>query len=124
MNMNDAATLLVAWIAGLLMGSVFFGGLWWTVRKGLVSQHPALWFIGSLILRMSLVLTGFYLITRHGNWQLLLSCLLGFIVARIAVMRLTISSVAPDSLLSEPSVVSVEKSRLPNTDAKESARAS
>lgn len=122
--MIEAVTLLLAGIGGLVMGAVFFGGLWWTVRKGVASQNPALWFIGSLILRMSLVLPGFYLISRHGNWQLLVSCLLGFIVARVVVLRLTLNSVPPGNNLSEPRVTTLRETRLHAPDAKESHHAS
>ena len=38
-------------IPGLVLGGVFFGGLWWTVQKGFASPRPALWFLGSLLLR-------------------------------------------------------------------------
>ena len=86
--MNEFLILAEALAAGLLLGAFFFGGLWWTVRKGVSSKHPALWFPGSLLLRMSLVLVGFYFAGR-GNWQRLVACLLGFIIARFCVMRLT-----------------------------------
>jgi len=86
--MNEFLILAVALAAGLLLGAVFFGGLWWTVRKGVSSKHPALWFLGSMLLRMGMVLLGFYFVGR-GNWQRLVSCLLGFIIARFCVMRLT-----------------------------------
>lgn len=86
--MNEPATLLLAWFAGLLLGAVFFGGLWWTVRKGIVSRYAPLWFLGSLIVRMSIVLAGFYLV-GGGHWQRLLACLLGFFIARFLVMRHT-----------------------------------
>jgi F1F0 ATPase subunit 2 len=86
--MNEFSGRVLALAAGLLLGSVFFGGLWWTVRKGVSSTHPALWFLGSLLLRMGLVLVGFYFVGR-GSWQRLVACLLGFIVARFIVMRLT-----------------------------------
>ena len=75
-------------MAGLLLGVFFFGGLWWTVGKGVSSKQPALWFFGSMLLRMSLTLAGFYFIGR-GHWQRLLLSLLGFFVARLAVMWLT-----------------------------------
>jgi len=39
-------------------------------------------------MRMSLVLVGFYFV-GHGNWQRMLFCLLGFVMARIVVDRLT-----------------------------------
>jgi F1F0 ATPase subunit 2 len=80
--------LILALAAGLLLGAFFLGGLWWTVRKGVSSRSPALWFLVSMLLRMSIVLLGFYFV-GHGNWQRLVSCLLGFMIARFCVMRLT-----------------------------------
>ena len=91
--MNENLTLALAWLAGGVLGVVFFGGLWWTVRKGLSSQQPALWFLGSLLLRMSLTLAGFYFVGR-GHWQRLLLCLLGFVMARVVVTWLTRSPAA------------------------------
>ena len=81
-------TLVLALVAGLLLGAIFFGGLWWTVRKGVSSQQPALWFFGSLLLRMSIALAGFYFVWR-GHWERLLLCLLGFVMARLVVTWLT-----------------------------------
>ena len=89
--MNETLTLLLAGVAGLLLGAFFFGGLWWTVRKGASSQRSALWFFGSFVLRTSLVLAGFYLVGR-ADWQPLLACLLGFVMARPLVTWLTRSS--------------------------------
>lgn len=86
--MNEYLILALAWLSGLALGGIFFGGLWWTVRKGLSSQHPALLFFGSMALRMGFALAGFYFI-GHGNWQRLLLCLLGFVMARLVVTRLT-----------------------------------
>ena len=86
--MNDFLFLVLALAAGLLLGAIFFGGLWWTVRKGVFSKSPALWFLGSMWLRMGIALAGFYFVGR-GDWQRLATCLLGFIIARFIVMRLT-----------------------------------
>jgi len=88
MTMNDFLSLIPALGAGLLLGSVFFGGLWWTVRKGLLSKRPALWFLGSLLLRIGFVLVGFYVVSG-GHWDRLLACFLGFIAVRFVVTRLT-----------------------------------
>ena len=84
--MNEFLILAVALAAGFLLGAFFFGGLWWTVRKGVSSKLPALWFLGSLLLRMSLVLVGFYFVGR-GDWHRLVACLLGFVIARFWVFR-------------------------------------
>lgn len=88
MIMNDVTVLAFALLAGALLGALFFGGLWWTVRRGAVSRSPALWFIGSGLLRTGLTLAGFYFASA-GQWQRLLLCLIGFAMARLVVMRLT-----------------------------------
>jgi F1F0 ATPase subunit 2 len=83
--MNEA--LVLAGLAGAVLGAIFFGGLWWTVRHGMAAPRPALWFLGSLLLRMSIALFGFYFVTG-GRWERLLACLLGFLAARFVVTRL------------------------------------
>ena len=89
--MNEGLLLALALSAGLLLGVMFFGGLWWTVRRGVASERPAFWFFGSLLLRMSIALAGFYFVSG-GHWERLLLCLVGFVVARLMVMGLTRSS--------------------------------
>jgi F1F0 ATPase subunit 2 len=86
--MIEIPGLLLAFLAGGALGGIFFGGLWWTVRKGLSSKQPALWFVPSLLLRMSIVLAGLYFVA-HGRWQRLLLCLFGFVIARLLVKWLT-----------------------------------
>ena len=86
--MNETLMLVLAWAAGGGLGAVFFGGLWWTIHKGASSKQPALWFFASLLVRMSIALAGFYFVGRW-HWERLVVCLLGFILARLAVMRLT-----------------------------------
>jgi F1F0 ATPase subunit 2 len=88
MTMNDTLMLALAWMAGGVFGTIFFGGLWWTVRRGVSSRRPALWFLGSALLRMGIALAGFYFVGR-GHWERLLGCLLGFVMARLVVMWLT-----------------------------------
>lgn len=87
--MNELLFMIVALITGALLGIVFFGGLWLTVRKAIASKTPALWFLGSIILRIGIVLVGFYLIMQRGSWLIGLLCLLGFIAGRVIVVRLT-----------------------------------
>ena len=89
--MTELLPLALAFVAGLLLSAFYFGGLWWTVRKGVVSKHPALWFSGSMLLRTSIVLVGFYFVGR-GQWERLVACLLGFVVARVLVTWLTRSA--------------------------------
>jgi len=86
--MFELLSLAPPFAAGLVLGAIFFGGLWWTVRRGLGAAQPALWFFGGLLLRMGVVLYGFYLVGGT-EWQRWLMCLSGFVAARLAVHRLT-----------------------------------
>ena len=91
--MSDLLTLTMAFGAGLVLGAFFFGGLWWTVRRGVSSKRPATMFLCSQLLRTGIAVTGFYIVSR-GNWKRLLLCLIGFVVARVLVTWLTRPSTA------------------------------
>ena len=79
---------LGALLAGGALGAAFFGGLWWTVRRGAASATPARWFVGSLVVRTAAVLAGFYAVGAGQPVRMGL-CLLGFLLARAAVVRAT-----------------------------------
>jgi F1F0 ATPase subunit 2 len=90
--MNETLALARALVVGGVLGTMFFGGLWWTVRQGVSAKRPALWFLGSLLVRTGIVLVGFYVVAG-GHWERLLLCLLGFVIAHFVVTRLTGSPV-------------------------------
>ena len=92
--MNETLILMLALMAGLFLGALFFGGLWWTVQKAVFSQRPAVWLVSSLLLRMCIVLVGLYYVAG-GHWQRLLACLVGIVIARFVVSRLVRLPVAP-----------------------------
>ena len=83
-------------IAGLAIGAVFFGGLWWTVRRGVYSKRPALLFTASMVARTAFALTGFYFVSDH-HWERSIACLVGFIAARM-VVRLRVERMQPANL--------------------------
>ena len=86
--MIETLTLISVLTAGGFLGTIFFGVLWWTIQKAVSSPHPALWFFGSLLLRMSIALAGF-IVVSGGQWKRLLICLLGFVMSRLVVTWLT-----------------------------------
>jgi F1F0 ATPase subunit 2 len=99
--MSDIQALAPALVIGALLGAFFFGGLWWTVQKGVASEKPALWFLGSLLLRTAVILTSFYFVSQ-GHWSRLVACLLGFLIARVIVVkRLTRAPAKEQTLLEE-----------------------
>ncbi|MBN2491528.1 MAG: ATP synthase subunit I [Planctomycetes bacterium] len=94
--MTDPLTLAWALATGVVLGAVFFGGLWWTVRRAAACPRPALLFLTSFLLRASLALAGLYFVSA-GHWDRLLACLLGFVIARLLVTKLTGTPVVPRS---------------------------
>jgi F1F0 ATPase subunit 2 len=87
-NSPGIFTLFMVFMGGAVLGAFFFGGLWWTVQKGLRSAHIGTWFLTSSVLRIGLAILGIYLIT-YGEWSRLVACLIGFIGARFLVLWLT-----------------------------------
>ena len=86
--MNEILNIGLPLIVGLLLGVLFFGGLWLTVKKIAVSKMPALLVLSSFVFRISIVLAGFYFVGLD-DWKKLGMCLIGFIAARFAVIHYT-----------------------------------
>jgi len=86
--MSEVLTISLLWpvLAGAVLGSVFFAGLWWTIAKSTSVKSPLLWLLGSLLARMMMVLLGFYWVA-DGHWQRLMACLVGFIITRAMLTR-------------------------------------
>lgn len=87
--MNETFVLITVLITGMAIGIFFFGSLRWTVHKNMSFSLSELWFFFHPVVRISIVLTGFYLLT-DGNWLRLLLCLTGFVMARVIVTLFTI----------------------------------
>lgn len=69
-------------VVGMVLGVIFFGGLWLTVRQMTVSKRPGLLFIASVILRSAAVLVGIWY-SASDDALSIASCLLGFIAVRL-----------------------------------------
>jgi F1F0 ATPase subunit 2 len=76
----------VSLMAGIALGLVFYGGLWITIQRLTITRHPIALTLGSLLLRLAVVLVGLLLVTR-GRWQNAVAYLAGFVIGRIAVSR-------------------------------------
>ena len=80
-------TIIYGFAAGLGLGWVFFQGLSWTVRALANSARPWLLFLLSYLARFGLMALCFIVLARLAGWQPVLSCLAGFLVARIILLR-------------------------------------
>ena len=75
-------TLIAAFVAGLALGAFYFIALWRTVRQLSIARNPARLMLGSFILRMAVIMAGFYLVMGTGHWERLTAAMLGFIIVR------------------------------------------
>lgn len=78
--------LVLAFVAGGILGGFFFGSLWFTVRQLPTTGWPVRLMVGSYFGRMAIALLGFYLIMQ-GDWRRAIAGLVGFIAARFVLMR-------------------------------------
>ncbi len=78
-------------IWGALLSTIYFGGLWITVRKLPKSRSPIFLAIGSFICRLGIVLGGFSLLLSFAKDYAplhLLACLLTFFFVRNRMIKL------------------------------------
>ena len=97
--MSDGLSYVLSVIAGLALGTFYFGGLWWTVERIARVRNPGLLYMGSLLVRLMVVVGVFYFLTG-GRWERLAFCVGGLLVARFAVMGL-LKTVGSDEGTSE-----------------------
>jgi F1F0 ATPase subunit 2 len=86
MGMSEFVPLGLALAGGMMLGGVFFGGLWWTIRQLPKSRHPGLLILVSFISRSLIVLAGLYLLAQ-GHLMAIAAAMLGFILIRILMVR-------------------------------------
>lgn len=86
MTWIEAVWLILTLLAGGLLGLAYFSGLWWTTQQLTTAKHPALLFLGSFLVRLVVVLGGFYLVAGE-RWERMIACLAGFLLARGWLLR-------------------------------------
>lgn len=86
---------LIIFATGMLLGAVYFSGLWYTLRRLPDVRHPGITLLRSYLLRVVVVMTGFGLV-MNGRSDHLIAALGGFILTReILVRRLGRNSSSP-----------------------------
>jgi F1F0 ATPase subunit 2 len=87
MAMTPLPLLLLVLAAGFAVGLLFFASLWFTVRRLPHSVNPIPLLLISGLLRL-LGALGAMALLAAGDWQRLLAALLGFVLARVLLVRL------------------------------------
>jgi len=83
---NEPLHLVTAFTIGLAFAALYLATLWVVVRRLPGAKHPGLLLLSSAVLRIVLLLAGWYWIA-DGSWEILLACLLGFLILRFAATR-------------------------------------
>ena len=80
-------SLIVALAGGMLLGAIYLAVLWLSVHRLTRVRRPGLLMVAGYVLRMLLLIAGFYLL-GGGQWQSFVAALAGFILVRTLVLRL------------------------------------
>jgi len=80
--MNDPIHFGVMIVIGMLLGAIFFGGLWITVQHMHKSKRPGILLLASVIPRTAIVLAGIWYFA-DGSAMSIAACLAGFIGIRL-----------------------------------------
>lgn len=80
--MTDLPSLLLSLAAGAVLAGVYLVILWISLYRLQHRRRPGQWVALGLIVRLAVVVSGFYVILGNGRWQLLLAALAGFVMVR------------------------------------------
>jgi len=79
--------ITVAAAAGVLLGGLYFGGLWHTVQRLHTARRPEILLLTGYVVRMAVLAAGIWWVGA-GQWTRLAACLAGVLFARTAACRL------------------------------------
>lgn len=99
----DVIALALGLVAGVLLGLVFFGGLWWTTQRLATSSRLGLLLSVSLVVRVVVLAAGLFLLARIGGGALLLGAF-GLLATRLGLTRLAVQGRLRQPATSEPTV--------------------
>jgi len=88
MKMIENIDIIIILIVGILLGTFFYSGLWWTVDQARNLPVPLFMFLVSFLLRVSVTLIGFYQLIKSYPEEQGMSiaiCLFGFWTAKFLI---------------------------------------
>ena len=83
---SSVLTLIGLVVIGFVTGALYFQGLWLTVRGIDTKRAWTARFLGSFVVRASVVVLVFYLLMDN-DWQRVFALTLGFLVARHIMVK-------------------------------------
>ncbi len=89
--MIEFATVVVAILIGILLGVVFFGGLWITVRKIGETDQFATRYFASFVIRMAIMIGGLFLVLKLGIVPLFFAVSAMLLVRVLMIRRISVA---------------------------------
>lgn len=80
------ARVALGLVAGVAAGLLYFGGLWWTVRRVVTSPRPHLLTLGSFFVRTAVVIGVVILIARM-HWVPVATFMAAFVGTRMVMVH-------------------------------------
>lgn len=77
--------MIASFLIGLVLGIIYFGGLYYSTQKFNQVKRPALFMVLSFVIRMGILLIGFYYLTKIDYKNVLIG-LVGVILIRIIMV--------------------------------------
>ena len=84
--MNDWISMIFPALSGILLGMIYFFGLWWTVGRLSRTDRPVGLYLLSFGLRITILLLAFFFLLNLGVTEFLVA-FAGFLVTRLALVR-------------------------------------
>ena len=84
--MNEFGPPLALFVLGLFLAVVYFGGLWWTLRRLATTRRPGMLLTASTILRLAVVIAVLALLVTD-DWRDFFIALAGFLTGRVLLGR-------------------------------------
>ncbi|MGC9314295.1 MAG: ATP synthase subunit I [bacterium] len=79
--------IILSVTAGGIVGLVFFGGLWLSVKSIPTAKNPAAFMLLSFVARIAVFVAAFYAIAKWGNWAHLVIALASALIVRSILIR-------------------------------------
>jgi len=89
--MNENMNILISFFTGLVIGALFFYGLWITLTKLTTLNMPSLWVFGSSLFRIMMSLAGLSFVIfldSEGQLKRVILFLFGFLIARYLMTKI------------------------------------
>lgn len=81
-----ALDLIIGFVVGCALGTLFALALKMTVERMMVSKHPYVLLLVSFAVRLAAIASVMLLIANI-HWTALVACMVGFVAARMVVVR-------------------------------------